>query len=83
VVRNKEKGMQHLLRLVRQKINSQPAHIAILHADSPDEAEELKQQIANEFDCAELWSYQFSPLMVYATGRGVLGLAFYVENSIK
>jgi DegV family protein with EDD domain len=81
LVRNKEKGIQHLLKLVRQKINTQPAHIAILHADSPDEAEELKQYISNECNCVELWTYQFSPLMVYATGRGVIGLAYYVENS--
>ena len=83
VVRNKDKGIQHLLKLLRQKINMQPAHIAILHADSPKEAEELEQQISNEFNCVELWTYQFSPLMVYATGRGVIGLAFYVENSLE
>jgi DegV family protein with EDD domain len=82
VVRNKQKGMQHLLKLVQQKINTQPAHIAILHADAPKEAEELERRISDECNCVELWSYQFSPLMVYATGRGVLGLAFYAENSL-
>jgi fatty acid-binding protein DegV len=70
------------LKLVQQKINTQPAHIAILHADAPKEAEELERRISDECNCVELWSYQFSPLMVYATGRGVLGLAFYAENSL-
>ena len=80
LVRNKDKGIQHLVKLVRQRIKSQPAHIAILHADSREEAENLKQQISKECNCVELWIDQFSPLMVYATGRGVIGIAFYVEN---
>jgi hypothetical protein len=40
----------------------------------------LKQRIKSEFNCVELWVGQFSPLMVYATGKGVLGIAFYIES---
>lgn len=48
-----------------------------MHADAPEEAEKLKQRIATEFNCAELFITDFSPVMAYATGRGTLGLAYY------
>ncbi len=81
ITRNKDRGLDHLLRVARQKINHQPVHLAILHAGAPDEAENLKQQMSAEFNCVELWVSQFSPLMAYATGRGVIGMAFYSEVS--
>ena len=82
LVRNKAHGIEHLLQLTRPKIADHPVHIAVLHADAPDEAEKLKQRVSAEFNCVELWVSQFSPLMAYATGRGVIGIAFYIENSL-
>ena len=80
LVRNKEKGIDSLMELARQGVNKRPVHMAVLHTDTPDEAESLRQQISDEFQCVELWISQFSPLMTYATGRGVIGIAFYFEN---
>ncbi len=54
--------------------------VAVMHAYALDEAEKLKQRISSEFNCAELWLTEFSPLMGYACGTGTLGLAFYKEN---
>ena len=47
------------------------------HQSRLDEAEKLKEQISSEFNCAELWINEFSPLMGYACGTGTLGVAFY------
>jgi len=38
------------------------------------------EQIASEFNCVELWLSDFSPIMGYATGTGVLAIAFYNER---
>ena len=46
----------------------------------PEEAEKLRERIASEFCCAELWVTEFSPLMGYACGTGTLGVAFYREG---
>jgi DegV family protein with EDD domain len=81
ITRDKVKGLGHLLRIARQKFGHKPVHLAILHSGAPDEAENLKQQMAAEFNCVELWTSQFSPLMAYATGKGVIGMAFYSEDS--
>ncbi len=80
LVRSTNRGIQSLLNIAREHINSRPVHIAVLHADAPAEAEQLRERFLSEFDCKELWTGEFSPLMVYATGKGVLGIAFYIDK---
>jgi len=79
-VRNKGHGIDRLLRMMRNKARLNRVHVAVMHAYAPEEAERLKERVASEFNCAELWVTEFSPLMGYATGTGTLGLAFYSED---
>jgi len=48
-----------------------------MHADAPDRAIVLRDQIASQFDCAELFITEFTPVMGVHTGPGVIGVAFY------
>ena len=80
MTRSKEKGINHLLDVMRKKVDKKPVHVAIHHTDAPEEGERLKQRVQAEFDCVELWLTEFSPIMGYVTGRGALGLAFYAED---
>ncbi|MBE0415323.1 MAG: DegV family protein [Dehalococcoidia bacterium] len=80
IARTKERGVNRLLQLMREKVGENPVHIAVIHADALEEAERLKERVASEFNCEELWLSEFSPIMGYATGRGVVGLAFYSET---
>ena len=76
--RTKPNGIEKMLRMMREQVGtSEPIHVAVMHADALKEAQELKERIAKEFNCAELFITDFSPIMGYATGRGTLGLAFY------
>jgi DegV family protein with EDD domain len=77
VARSKKSGVERLLKIMRDKVGSAPVHVAVMHAYALEEAERLKEQIASEFNCAELWLTEFSPLMGYTTGTGTLGFAFY------
>ena len=79
-VRNKKRGIERLLQMMRDKVGSKVAHVAVMHAYALEEAEKLKERVAAEFKCAELWLAEFSPLMGYACGTGTLGLAFYAEG---
>ena len=79
VARNREKGINRLLETMRGKVGQKPVHVAVMHAYVPDEAEMLKERISIEFNCAELWVTEFSPVMGYATGTGTLGFAFYQD----
>lgn len=80
IARNKGRGIEHLVEFARKKIDRQLVHMAVLHAGALEEAEILKQRMAAEFNCVELWVSQFSPIMAYGTGRGVVGIAFYAED---
>lgn len=77
IVKNRERGINKLIEILRSEVGNSPAHIAVMHAYTPNEAEDLKTRIENEFNCAELWIAEFTPVMGYATGTGTLALAFY------
>ncbi len=76
-VRSKERGIERILKVMKEKVGQSPAHVAVMHVYAQDEAERLKERVSAEFNCAELWLTEFSPLMGYACGTGTLGLAFY------
>lgn len=79
IARTKERGVNRLLQMMREKVGENPVHVAVVHADALEEAQRLKQRVASEFNCIELWLSEFSPLMGYATGPGLVGLAFYTD----
>ncbi|GAJ09281.1 unnamed protein product, partial [marine sediment metagenome] len=77
VARSKKSGVERLLKIMRAKVGLRPVHVAVMHAYAQDEGERLKERISSEFNCAELWLTEFSPVMGYACGTGTLGIAFY------
>ena len=79
-VRNKEHGIDRMLKVVGDKVGTNRVHVAVMHAYAADEAERLKERVSSEFNCAELWISEFSPMMGYTCGTGTLGFAFYPES---
>jgi len=78
-VRNKERGIQRLLDMLRSQVGQSPVHVAEMHAYAPDEAKRLMERISPEFNCVELWLTEFSPVMGYVCGTGTVGFAFYKD----
>jgi len=79
MVKSREQGIFRLIGILKEKVGKNAVHIAVMHAFAPEEAENLMARIATEFNCAELFITEFSPVMGYATGTGTLGLAFYQD----
>jgi DegV family protein with EDD domain len=77
---NRKRGINRILKMMRDKVGHSPVHVAVMHAYVPDEAERLKERISAEFNCVELWLTEFSPVMGYATGTGTLGFAYYCDR---
>ena len=76
--RTKRSGIEKMLNMMRKQTgHSEPIHVAIMHADAAEQAQILRERIATEFNCVELFITDFSPIMAYATGRGTLAVAFY------
>ncbi len=80
MARNRKQGIERMLQMMREKVGDNPIHAAVTHAYALDEAEKLKERVASEFNCIELWLSEFSPVMGYACGTGTVGVAFYPEN---
>ncbi len=67
-----------MLQIMDQKIiKGQPLHVALMHADALNEVMALKNQLSSQYDCAELFITEFTPVMGAHTGPGVIGIAFY------
>jgi len=80
--RTKQSGVEKMLQIMRSHVgDSEPLHVSVMHADAIEEAEKLKEKVAAEFNCVEIFITDFSPVMGYATGRGTLALAYYKEDT--
>ena len=80
VARNRKQGIDRMLKMMRNKVGNSPIHVSVTHAYALEEAEKLKERVASEFNCIELWLSEFSPVMGYACGTGTVGVAFYPEG---
>ncbi|NIV38819.1 MAG: DegV family EDD domain-containing protein [Anaerolineae bacterium] len=77
--RTMSRAVQLMLDEMARRAGDGALHAAVLHADAPDEAEELRQRVESAFDCVELHVTEFTPVMGVHAGPGVLGLAFFAE----
>jgi DegV family protein with EDD domain len=76
--RTKPRGVEHLMRIMRERVGlEKPLHVIVMHANAWHEAEKLKDRVVSEFDCSELYTAEFTPVMGVHAGPGLLGLAFY------
>ena len=78
--RNKHSGISRIMDTMKEETGQRTLHVAVMHAEARDEAQRLMETISSEFTCAELWLSEFSPIMGYATGRGLIGIAYYSEG---
>lgn len=76
-VRNKSHGIDRIIEIMKQKVGDKRIHVAVMHTDVLDEAIALKDRIAKEFNCVELFITEVSPIIGYSIGRGTLALAYY------
>ena len=77
--RTKPKAVRIMLEQMEERAMGRTVHAAILHADVPEEAEQLRQRIQQQFNCHELHVVELTPVMGAHTGPGVLGVVFYTE----
>jgi DegV family protein with EDD domain len=77
VVRTKQRGVERIFKILRREVGNQPLHIAVMHTAIPKEGEMLRERISAEFNCAELFLTEVSPIIGYSIGPGALGVAFY------
>lgn len=77
--RTKPKAIRLILQRIAEAAEGRQLHAAVFHADVPQEAEDLRQILAERFNCVELYVTEFTPVMGAHTGPGLVGVAFYAE----
>lgn len=79
-VRTKSRAHKKLLDLMHQTVDSKPVYVSVVHANALHEAELLKEQVASQFKCQELYITEFPLVMAAHTGPGLVGLSYYCEG---
>ncbi len=77
--RTKPKAIRLILQRIAEEAEGHQLHAAVFHADVSQEAEDLRQIVAERFNCVELYVTEFTPVMGAHTGPGLVGVAFYAE----
>jgi len=71
-------AIKRIVKLMAEKVvKGQSLHVAVMHADAMDKAILLRDCISSQFNCADLFITEFTPVMGVHTGPGVIGVAFY------
>jgi fatty acid-binding protein DegV len=65
--------------MMQRKVQDLPVRVAIAHADALAAGEALQYLIQSSFNCTEIWLTDFSPVMAYATGAGVLAIGYHID----
>lgn len=75
--RTRQRAMERLLRLMRDRVDQGSLHATVMHADAYDSAVELRDQVERAFYCEELFVSEFSSVLGAHTGPGLVGVAFW------
>lgn len=78
--RTRRRGINRLIAIMKELVNSKQLHLNIQHANALEEAEKLRKRVIEEFNCAETYITDFTPVMGASTGPGVLALSFYCDD---
>ncbi|MBI2868626.1 MAG: DegV family protein [Chloroflexi bacterium] len=72
-------AIKRMLGLMAEKASREkPLHAAVMHADALDQALRLKKDITSlNYDVADIFITEFTPVMGAHTGPGLVGVAFY------
>ena len=80
-VRTKRKVVARMLDVAHDRLGGKPmAAAAIIHADSPEEADALATKVRERFNVSTVHRVALSPVIGTHGGPGTIGIAFYAES---
>jgi len=78
--RSRRRAVRRVLELVAEGVgSSECVHAAVLHCDAPDAAQDVIDQVAEQFNCVELFAAETGPTIGTHAGPGTVGVAYYTE----
>lgn len=77
--RTRQRALDRMADLVPEIAGGRRVHLAVHHANAPQDAERLHAAILERVDVAESWICEFTQVMGVHTGPGLTGVALWVE----
>ena len=68
------------MHILQERSGSRRLYAAVIHGDSPELANKMRNQIEALFECGEIYVSECSPVMGAHTGPGLIGVAFWSES---
>jgi DegV family protein with EDD domain len=77
-VRTRGKALDRIVELTEEAVGTtEPVKLAITHAQAPDEAEELRQQLESTFNCDEMIVVDLACSLTVHGGPGIIAIVSY------
>lgn len=80
-VRTRAKAVKRMVNILRDRVGSRPLHAMVMHSNTLQEAQAIKEYIVLNFKTEEIYIQDFTPVMGLHTGPGLLGVAYYIEET--
>jgi len=77
--RSRARALARLLEVLKERADQRPLHVAVLHANAPQEAEKIAEQVRAQYECKEFYITEIGPVIGIHSGPGAVGLAFYTD----
>jgi len=74
--RTRARALERVLAIMKTDLGNSTAHVSLMHANVPEDAEGFKARVQAEFNCAELYLTDFTPVMGAHAGLGTLAVAY-------
>ncbi len=78
--RSAVRARRRLVDRVAARAAGAPVHAAVIHADAPDAADDLRRALRATLDCSELYVSELAPVVGAHTGPGLVGVAWWVDT---
>lgn len=76
----KAKAMDGLMDILKERVGDKKVHAAINHINAPQIAEEMKEKMSAQFDCAELYVTPIYPVVGRHVGPGSFMVNWWCED---
>jgi DegV family protein with EDD domain len=82
IVRKRSDGLKKIIEVVKGDADTNALHFMVSHADAPDVAQKLSEQLQQELNCLSMIISDYSPVMGYSTGPGAIFVGYHPELNL-
>ena len=77
--KTKTQTMQKMLDIARERVGDKKLHAAIVHADDPEQAGQLREMVLSLFQPIEFYLGEASAMTAIHNGQGIISFGFYAD----